>query len=467
MTEKIITLFIFIGIVTNIEAVTISGKNETFAGQQVEFVIQQDPFTGTDSVITVVTVADDGSFSTEIHFKETTQLFLKSGIYNMYLYVEPDKNYKVILPEFQPLTQEKKLNPYFKPVDVHLTTENFDEHDLNMQIRMFMDAYQPYYNKHLNKVFGDKDFEQLDKDIAQIDKPFHKSRNKFFNNFRFYKYGMLRFLAFQHKSKAISDQYFKGRPFLYNNPAYLELFDMLYEEYFIHFSRADTNKSLSKALTQSMNYKDVKTALEADTVIEPAELLNMVILKCLYDEFYDDNYPRSALLNVLDSFIRDVSINRQVEIAIKIRNKVTRLLVGYKPPEFKLYDIDSNLYTLESFKGKFVYLNFCSCFSYSCLNEFVMLQKLYERHQQYLEIVTIVIDENFDAVRSFLEKSGYSWKFLQYQNQPEIFDEYDIRAFPTYYLIDNEGKLALSPAPGPAEGFEVQLYKQLKAKGVL
>lgn len=467
MTGRIILPIILIGIVSDAFAITISGINETYAGQQIEIVIPQDPFTGIDTIISSLIADETGFFTTELQITEITQVFMVSGIYNMFLFVEPGKDYKVILPPFEPLTEEKRFNPYFNPVEVHLTTEKFNEDDINILIRMFLDAYQPYYNKHLNKVFGDKNFEQLNKDIAIIDKPFKKSGNEFFNNYRYYKYGMLRFLAYQHKSKALSDQFFKDKPFLYNNPAYIELFDMLYKEYFTHFSRADDNKTLSRALTQSRTYQDVKLALGADSVIKPAELLNMVILKCLYDEFYDDNYPRSALLTVLDSFIEDVKINKQVKIAQNIRDKVTRLMVGFEPPPFNLYSADSIHFTLDSLKGKFVYLNFCSCFSYSCLNEFVMLQKLYDRHKQYIEIVTIIIDKNYDAVQSFLTKSGYSWTFLQYQNQPEVLEQYDIRAFPTYYLIDNEGKLAISPARTPAEGFEIQLFKQLKAKGIL
>jgi len=51
--------------------------------------------------------------------------------------------------------------------------------------------------------------------------------------------------------------------------------------------------------------------------------------------------------------------------------------------------------------------------------------------------------------------------------QPEVLKEYDIRAFPTYFLIGPDGKLILSPAPSPAEDFEQRLFEIMKARGDL
>ncbi len=462
--------FIFLGLCLGLLAAngtTISGKDSTYAGVELEFLVLKNPITGKDSVLTTTTVLQDGSFSVDLDIQETLQVYLYPGIHKLYLFVEPGKEYHIKLPAFKAKTVSDQLNPYYKPFEADLVTEDINQNDLNILIRMFLDAYTPYYNKHLSRKFKDKGFEELDSDIEQMDKPFANSKNKFFNDFRAYKYGMLRFIAYQQKSKVVSETYFKGKPFLYANPAYIELFSMLYDKYFIHFTRADENKLLSKALTQEKTYQAVHQVLASDSVLYPDELLNMVLLKNLYEEFYDDNYSRSSLLEVLNSFIESVEDPVQNTIAREIREKVTKLLVGFKPPEFKLYDTDSNLVSLDSFKGKHVYLNFCSCFSYSCLNEFAMLESLYNRHKEYLTIISIVIDDDIATVRNFLEKSGYSWTFLHFGNQQEILEEYDIRAFPTYFLLDQEGKLVLSPAPSPAKGFEILLFKELKAKGVL
>jgi peroxiredoxin len=467
MIKKVLVIGVFLASWINVSAVIIKGSDSTYAGQLLEFKIPKDPITGIDTVLGSTLVKADGSFSVELDIQETMQVYSFPGKYKLYLFIEPGKTYNVILPAFQKKEAREKLNPYFRPIEYHLGLKEFSKDELNIQIRMFLDAYIPYYKKHIDKVFTDKDFEELDKDIKKMDKPFEKSTNKFFNDFRTYKYGMLRMLAFQHKSKAISDNFYKDKSFLYYNSAYIDLFIMLYDQYFTHFSKADEDKKLIRAISVSKTYDAVKSVLMEDEVLKPEELLNMVILKCLYDEFYDDNYARNSLLAVLDSFIESVQDPYQVYIAKNIKGKVTKLLTGYSPPDFELYDMDSNLVNLANFKGKHVYLNFCSCFSYSCLKEFVMLKKLYEKHSNYLEIVTIVIDDEFELAQDFVKRSGYAWTFLHFENKPQIIQDYDIRAYPTYYLIDNKGKLAISPAPSPIDGFEMYLFKELRSKGIL
>jgi len=56
---------------------------------------------------------------------------------------------------------------------------------------------------------------------------------------------------------------------------------------------------------------------------------------------------------------------------------------------------------------------------------------------------------------------------LHFSNQPDIIREYDVRAYPTYFLIDKEGKLVYSPAPTPSENFETKLFNVMKSNGDL
>lgn len=448
-------------------ATTISGVEKSYANKEIVFLKPADPFTGKEMELARTTFDSVGQFQLNIDFAETTYICAYLGANKIHLFAEPQKHYKLILPSFLEKTKADDMNPYFAYVEVHVGLENPERDELNLLIRMFNDSFVPFYAKHSERVFADDvEFEQLDKDIAQLDKPFAKSKNEYFNAYRKYKYGLLRFIAYQHKSKSVSDIYFKSTDFLETNPAYVELFNMVYQDYFSYFTRTENGSKLVTAI-KNKSYSEVKKVLSFDEVLQPDRLLNMVLLRSFHDEFYDDNYSRSGLLTILDSLVITTDDVLVKNTALSIREKVTKLLVGYAPPAFSLYDKDSNLVSLEKFKGKFVYLNFCSCFSYSCINEFAMLQTLYKKHSKYLEIITVVIDDDVQVMKDFIERSGYNWTFLHFDNQPEIFRQYDVRAFPTYYLIDNEGVLSMSPAPAPAEEFEGRLFKALRAKGIL
>jgi hypothetical protein len=445
-------------------AVTISGQDTSYIGKDIIFYKYSDEISETETEIGRSRISDKGSFSITFNVDEPTFVFSYLGIYRVHLYAEPGNSYEIILPPWKEKELQDFLNPYFSYTIIHLATRQYDEDELNTLIRMFNDAFLPYYNKHILDVHNKSDFSELDKNIEKMDKPFSSSKNKFFNEYRRYRYGLLRYLAYQQKSKSISDEYFVNLPVLFQNPAYMELFNKVYDKYFQHFARTESGKQINNDIS-IQNLDSLRRTLSSDKVLGTGELLDMVILKGLHDEFYNDLYPRSGLLTILDTLIAKTTNPKIKQTAESIRRETTKLLVGFKPPEFKLYDKDSNLVSLESLKGKYVYLNFCSCFSYSCLNEFASLKMLNEKYKGKLQIVTILVDNDENVIKSFLARSNYQWLFLHYGNQSTIIKDYDIRAFPTYYLIDPDGNLILSPSPSPNEDFEAHLFKVMRARG--
>ncbi len=465
--KKIFCLQIFILLVIKIYAinnVTISGFDTAYSGKEVIFNKYAEQITNSEFELARCVIAKDGSFSLSFQVEDVTFIFSYIGVYRLCLFVEPNKTYNIILPPKEEKEPDDFVNPYFSPIIVYLGTKQYDENELNIQIRMFSDAYQPYYSKHVEEKNVKNDFAALDNDIAQMEKPFASSNNQFFNNYRKYRYGLLRQLALQQKSKSLSDEYFKDKPVLYDNPAYMELFNQVYNKYFYRLSQTDQGKELANNIG-AKDLSGLQKTLSSGGVLGKGELRDLVLLKGIYDEFYDDHYSRSAMLAILDNFISSTKIPQLKDIAKSIRSKTTKLLAGFEPPAFNLYDQDSNLLSLDNFKGKYVYLNFCSCFSYTCLNEFVMLDNLYQKYKDRLEIVTIIIDDDENVLKSFLSRSKYNWKFLYFGHQSGIIKDYDVRAFPTYYLIDPQGKLAMSPAPSPEEDFEARFFQLMRSRG--
>ncbi|MBN2350438.1 MAG: TlpA family protein disulfide reductase [Bacteroidales bacterium] len=447
--------------------VIIKGQSPSYAHEIIKLYQYSDQITNTEKLISECIVAGDGNFELSFDIDATTYVFSRLGVYTVYLFVEPGKTYNVVLPQKTPKSEKDLLNPYFEEVAVHLGLTNYSESELNMLIRMFNDAFNPYYKKHIYLIATGQDLMQLDKDIESIEVPFTSYSNEFFKSYREYKYAMLRHLAAQQKAKSISDMYFLNKPVLYNNPVFMELFNQIYEKYFQYFSRTTAGEKIYADINDQKSLKSLKNTLSQDEVLKNDTLLELVILKGLHDEFYNNLFSRTAMLEVLDSLISSTKLSVHKEIGINVRNKVTKLMTGFAPPDFKLYDIDSNLFSLENFKGKYLYINFCMSYSYTCLNDFDMLSGIYQRHKDLIEIVSILLDQSEKNLKDIIKKNDYHWVFLQYGNQPEIIKEYDIRGIPTYFLIDPEGKLVLSPAPGPSENFETALFKTLKARGDL
>ena len=447
--------------------VIIKADSSAWAGKSIAFYHYSDLITETEELLARDTANSNGGFRLQFPLDKTTFVFARLGVYMIFLYAEPDKEYDVIFPSLQEKSPADMLNPYFEEQFTQLGIKNLPDNDINVMIRMFNDMYNPFYNKHVIEVFQGRNFDKLDEDIANIEKSFAGNTNVFFKQYREYRYAYLRHLAFQHKTKSISEKFFTGKPVLYDNQAYMDLFHQVFDDYFVYHGRTQEGEKIYTDINTNKDYFALRTTLLKNKLIDNDALLELVMLKCLYDEFYSDKFSRSGILAIIDTLAANTVIPESRLIAENIRNKITNLLSGYPPPAFHLYDADSNLISLETFKGKYVYLNFCTCSSYTCLKEFEMLNGINQRHKDMLAIVTISADPFITSLVEFLKKNNYTWKFLYYANQPGVIKDYDIRAYPTYFLIDPDGKLVMSPAPAPEENFETKFFELLKARGEL
>jgi peroxiredoxin len=449
------------------QPVVISGNAPAYHGEDLVFYTLSDYVSGTEMEAGRCNISSGGDFRLEVPTDKTLKVYTLPGIYKAVLWIEPHHEYHIVLPEKTEKKTQDILNPFFEPEEIQLGLENFSDDELNTLIMMFRDAYNPYYDKHVNDVYTKQQPGKIEEDIAQIEKPFTKYNNPCFTAFRLYSYGQLKLLANQQKVRSISREYFAGKPVLYDQPAYMELFNQVYSKYFSFLARTEQGKKIYNDINQLGSYSSLLQTLKADTNLDNDTLREMVILKSVYDEFYGMEFSRTGLLNILDSLMAKSQIKNHQEIGLNIRHKITRLLAGFEPPDFELYDADSNLVKLSGLKGKYIYLNFCTSSSYTCLNEYKLLNDIYKRHHDKLTIITISTDPHESTFSQFRKKNDYNWTFLYYGHQPGIIKEYDIRAYPTYFLIGPDGKLIYSPAPAPSENFESVLFETLRARGDL
>ncbi len=475
---RVLALILYVFLFNNpsllAEKVIIKGNNPDYAGQTLVLYVYENQITNTEKALATLKIGENGDFKTDFSIGETEFVFFHTGIFYIYFYAEPGMVYTVKLPTRTEKKPEDKLNPYFEEIRVHLLitsakfadqTANVDaNHDLNFLIRNFDNYFDPFYTKYAMSIYSKTDVNEMDTTLRRIESTFANQSQSYFNSYYNYRMGLLKFMSTRFKSRNTSDSYFLNKTILYDNPAYMELFNQLYDKYFVYFGRTKSGKIIYDDINAFKSLSRLKATLSQDKVLENDTLKELVILKGLHDGCYEMEFSRSALLQILDSLTNTTTIQKHKVIAKDIREKVTRLLVGYAPPAFRLLNQDSVWVSLNDFKGSYVYLFFCTTQNYACLKEFDQLKKLQEKHGKLIKIVAISADESLSNIRDFLSKYKYTWTFLHYGGQPDIIKEYDIRAFPTFFLIDKEGKLAMSPATSPSENFEEHLYKYLQAK---
>ena len=110
-----------------------------------------------------------------------------------------------------------------------------------------------------------------------------------------------------------------------------------------------------------------------------------------------------------------------------------------KAPEFSLTDMDGEPFTLESTRGKWVFLHFWASWCGPCREEMPAIQQMRSTFDNdKFEIVLINTAENEDTIFSFLGEIGMDMNSLM-DTDGLVTEKYKPRGLPTTILIDPNG----------------------------
>ena len=276
--------------------VILYGEAPDWSGTVLSVFRYKEMITWSEDLLAETRISDSGTFELNIQVDNTTCIFTHLGIYKAFLYVEPGNAYELVLPPYQIKTPADLLNPYFEEILIQMGIANINENDINIQMRMFDDTYEPYYNKHVIEAVEGKDFSRLDEDISRIDVHFRNNPDEYFRQYRQYKYAYLRYLSLQHKVITVAETFFTGKPILYHNPAYMELLNQVFKDYFYYHGRTDKGKKIYQDINNNKDYNELLFTLKK----------NKLFSKVPSDAMAVDPYPRIAITSLKDDEYQDL-----------------------------------------------------------------------------------------------------------------------------------------------------------------
>ncbi|QHJ69880.1 peroxiredoxin family protein [Planococcus halotolerans] len=159
------------------------------------------------------------------------------------------------------------------------------------------------------------------------------------------------------------------------------------------------------------------------------------------------------------------SANQQSETASSVTSNESAdvgLAVGQTAPDFTLETLDGEQARLSDFRGKTVFVNFWATWCPPCRAEMPDMQKLYDNED--IEILAINLtdtEKSEDGVASFVEEMGLTFPVLM-DTEGEISSAYNVKAYPTSYMVDAEGKISYIAYGAMNYNIMVQEYEKMK-----
>ncbi len=430
------------------QSVTIKGKAKSYTGKTIKAYTYEDYITFTQKYAGEQYIDTSGNFLFRIPVTDTQLIFFDLETTLGYLFAAPGQEYIVLLPMYQKITIQQLLSPYFEPQQVRLLVINHDTTDLNFTL-----AKIDYFSGKILDKIADKKTPR-DSIKEQINKLENlQVKGKFTNDYLNYNIAFLKLLLYPDRKNGIFTDYLKDKPILWNNPQYFALFNNVFQNTLDpDYAFFDINPALKALFKQ--DFHGLSDSLEKTLAVD-SSLATLIALKGLYDLFYTRKNAEDLIINTVKNATLTLTDTSMLTIAKNIYQQITRMRIGYPPPGFSLPNKLGIKRSLKNFHGKFVYLNFCHPDLTACKQQLPMLERYYSSRPKDFEIVTIIFGLSRKEFKQFLKQNkNYKWTFLYGGDDNYLLKQYNVAAFPTYYLIYPDGTLAANPAPSPLENFE-------------
>ena len=176
----------------------------------------------------------------------------------------------------------------------------------------------------------------------------------------------------------------------------------------------------------------IQTYIDYPTVVKAIELLSWKRDRKLIFDSYSilaEKYPELEFIQ-----------NKEQDLKRKIENEL-KMSIGNTAPNFTFPNINNKNISLESFRGKYVLIDFWASWCGPCREESPNVKRLYKLYKKRLELVSVSIDTDIDAWKKAIEEDEMEGTLLVAQDSKKIQKDYVFSGIPYMVLLDENGKI--------------------------
>lgn len=457
---------------TNVQIV---GTSANAAGKTIGLYCYEDMLSCREVMIDNVLIDSTGAFRLGCYVNYPRLVFLQVENYSQSFYVEAGRRYEVYLPEFD-WEIDERLNVHLQPVALPVEFVGVANDELNLKISRFDAVVDSFVEA--NRVWFDKKYKPQKRyfdsltmhvasrwgEIAGGGEPAPQQLGNgwqpttFFGRYVEYSLAQMKLAMHFDTRKRLIARYIDDQPIRYYDEPYMQLFFALYDGAI----SLGTRRVPQWRLTSWVESGDLDRYLDSiglDPTLKNEQVRELAVLEALKESCYDRNYNHEgvrAMVAKLGQRSRFAEHRKLAEHLLALMDQGEK---GSEVPVFSLPDVDHNMVSLDDFKGKWVYLSFVRVGDPNSLKEIETMahfrDSVYSKNPDVV-FVSVCCDREFQKMYHFLKNNRrgprYNWTWLHFDGNYRLLEHYGVVSYPTFLLINPEGRLHYTVTPPPASG---------------
>lgn len=461
---SILVLMSFVNVVDAQKNITIKGTTVNGSGKTIQLYKYSDKISCYEVKLDEQTIQSDQSFTLQCYANYPTLVFVQIDNYSQSFYVEPGRDYNIYIPRFDWNIDEAK-NVYLDPVALPIEFLNLPKTDINALIDKFDRTVSEYIESH--KVYFDYRYRPqkryFDSLVVYVNKQCPDVEGcDFFNRYKVYQLAEMKLNMKFDTRRNIYNKYIQGHPVLVYDENYMSLFVALYAN---AISKGTKDISIHRLAhwVYNMDLSTFIDSLGVDPLLRHEQVRELAALLALKEAYHNFHYYDSeSVVKMIERIGLRTKFAEHKPIVKNLVDGFQRTVAGSEVKSFSLPNVNKELVSLDSFNGKWIYLSFVRVGDPNSRSEIETMahfkDQIYSRNDN-VEFVTIVCDREFQKMYHFLKNSKhgdkYNWTWLHFNNNYELLNNFRVVSYPTFILINPEGKLHYDITPRPGSGFLV------------
>ena len=228
----------------------------------------------------------------------------------------------------------------------------------------------------------------------------------------------------------------------YKQPKLLEYAKAFYQNYFDQLDQ--TNRNLATVALSNLDYRQLIAAFEADPYIYNTAWAEFVAFQSISEMQQNQKISASMATTFYGDFATTAQQNDLRKAAQHQAIQLNRLKVGKQVSyNYLSAQLQTNL------PNKIICLHFFQPGNQKSISEIAALQKVAERHQDVLQIITIYPSQNSWSKADTKAFEKVKWPLIGLKPNDALWDLLSFQSATSYILLDRNQVVRFMPALGP------------------